>query len=125
MASRLGRVRLPSVPNMTAIERGFRPRRPAVTAAGSDPTSTGRSLPMALNSITLILGKMVTMALGFVVWLVAAKLFAPAEVGLASGTVSAMMLCVQLALFGAGAAVISLYPQHLQRPGELLDTAIT
>lgn len=79
---------------------------------------------MALNSITLILGKMATMALGFVVWLVAAKLFAPAEVGLASGTVSAMMLCVQLALFGAGAAVISLYPQHLQDPGELLDTAI-
>jgi O-antigen/teichoic acid export membrane protein len=79
---------------------------------------------MHLNSLALILGKMATMGLGFVVWLVAARLFAPAEVGLASGTVSAMMLCVQLALFGAGAAVITLYPHHQRQPAELLDTAI-
>ncbi len=80
---------------------------------------------MHLNSISLILGKMVTMGIGFLVWLIAARLFAPTEVGLASGAVSAMMLCVQLALFGAGAAVITLFPQHQHRPANLLDTAIT
>ncbi|CAA9553981.1 MAG: hypothetical protein AVDCRST_MAG49-1968 [uncultured Thermomicrobiales bacterium] len=84
-----------------------------------------RSLPMHLNSITLILGKMVTMGIGFLVWLIAARLFAPAEVGLASGAVSAMMLCVQLALFGAGAAVITLFPRHQHGPADLLDTTIS
>ncbi len=92
-----------------------------------DPGRQGaaRTLPMHLNSVALILGKMVTMGIGFLVWLIAARLFAPAEVGLASGAVSAMMLCVQLALFGAGAAVISLFPQHQDRPANLLNTAIT
>src|SRR5581483_10378449 len=83
--------------------------------------AAGRSLPMHLNSIALIAGKMATMGVGFLAWLVAARLFAPADVGLAAGAVSAMMLCVQLALFGAGAAIISLYPQHQQRPAALLD----
>lgn len=91
---------------------------------GSAP-QTVRTLPMHMNSITLILGKMVTMGIGFLVWLIAARLFAPAEVGLASGAVSAMMLCVQLALFGAGAAVITLFPQHQLRPANLLDTTIS
>ncbi len=99
------------------------------TGKGGDATpshsSTGRVLSMHLNSITLIAGKMATMAVGFLVWLIAARLFAPAEVGLASGAVSAMMLCVQLALFGAGAAVITLFPQYQHRPAELLDTAIS
>lgn len=84
-----------------------------------------RTLSMHLNSISLIAGKMVTMGLGFVVWLVAARLFAPAEVGLASGAVSAMMLCVQIALFGAGAAVITLFPHHQDAPSALLDSAIS
>ncbi len=79
---------------------------------------------MHLNSIALILGKMATLGVGFLVWLLAARLLPPAEVGLASGAVSAMMLCVQLALFGAGAAVITLFPRHQDRPAALLDTAI-
>lgn len=93
--------------------------------AGSDGTPPTRSLPMHLNSIALIAGKMATMGVGFLAWLVAARLFAPADVGLAAGAVSAMMLCVQLALFGVGAAIISLYPEHQRRPAALLDTAVT
>lgn len=79
---------------------------------------------MRLNSLALIVGKMATMGLGFLVWLVAARLFAAGDVGLASGAVSAMMLCVQLALFGAGAAVIVLLPVLPHRRSDLLDTAI-
>jgi O-antigen/teichoic acid export membrane protein len=79
---------------------------------------------MRLNSLALIAGKMATMGLGFLVWLVAARLFAAGDVGLASATVSAMMLCVQLGLFGAGAAVIVLLPGLPHRRSDLLDSAI-
>lgn len=81
------------------------------------------SLSRLLNSVTLILGRVAQMGLGFLFWLLAARLFAPAEVGLASGAISAMMLCVQLALLGVGSAFITLFPQHQHRPAYLLDTA--
>lgn len=64
------------------------------------------------------------MALGFSFWLVAARLASAREVGLAAGTVSAMMLCVQLGLLGIGAVFIAVYPTHPDRSA-LLDTAIS
>ncbi|HET7095620.1 MAG TPA: oligosaccharide flippase family protein, partial [Thermomicrobiales bacterium] len=93
--------------------------------ADDGAAGTARSLPMHVNSIALIAGKMATMGVGFLAWLVAARLFAPADVGLAAGAVSAMMLCVQIALFGAGAAIITLYPEHQRRPAALIDTAVS
>lgn len=83
-----------------------------------------KSLSVRLNSLALIAGKMATMGLGFFVWLVAARLFAPNDVGLASATVSAMTICVQLGLFGAGAAIIVLLPALPHRRTDLLDSAI-
>jgi O-antigen/teichoic acid export membrane protein len=67
---------------------------------------------------------MATMGLGFLVWMVAARLFAASDVGLATATVSAMTICVQLGLFGAGAAIIVLLPVLPDRRRELLDSAI-
>lgn len=80
---------------------------------------------MFLNLAALIGSKVSTMALGFVSWLVAARLFAPTEVGLASAAVSAMMLCTQIAILGVGSAVIVLLPQHIQNPSRLLNTAFS
>ena len=84
-----------------------------------------RALRMEANSLALIATKVVTLGLGFLFWLVAARLFRPDQVGLAGGVVSAVMLCVQLALLGIGSAVIAMYPAHRERPGRLLDTALT
>ena len=84
-----------------------------------------KSLPMLANSLALIIGKLATMGLGFLAWLAAARLFEQRDVGLVSGAVSAMMLCVQIALFGAGAAVISLYPRVKDKPGVLLNTSFS
>ena len=89
------------------------------------PGGESRSLRMLLNPLALILGRVSTMALGFLAWLLAARLFAPAEVGLASGAIAAMMLCVQVALLGVGSAVIALFPQHRGHPSPLLDTAFS
>jgi O-antigen/teichoic acid export membrane protein len=84
-----------------------------------------RALTMVPNSLALIATKVATLGLGFLFWLVAARLFRPDQVGLAGGVVAAALLCVQLALLGVGSAVIALFPSHRDRPGHLLDTALT
>lgn len=80
---------------------------------------------MLVSSLALIGSKVATMGLGFFFWLVAARLFPTASVGLAAGAVSAVMLCTQLALLGLGSSVIVHYPRHRRRPFALLDTAFT
>jgi len=80
---------------------------------------------MLASSLNLIAGKVATMGLGFVFWLLAARLFSTTEVGLAAGAVSAVMLCTQLALVGLGSAVIVSFPAYRRAPWKLLDTAFT
>jgi O-antigen/teichoic acid export membrane protein len=80
---------------------------------------------MLPNSLALIAAKVATLGLGFLFWLVAARLFVPEIVGLAAGVVAAVLLCVQLALLGVGSAVITLFPESRERPGRLLDSALT
>jgi O-antigen/teichoic acid export membrane protein len=86
--------------------------------------SAPRALSMLPNSLALIAAKVATLGLGFLFWLLAARLFSPREVGLAGGIVSAVLLCTQFALLGAGAAVITLFPEHADSPRRLLHTGI-
>lgn len=90
-----------------------------------DGALTGRALAMLPNSLALVGSKAGTMALGFLFWLIAARLFAPSEVGLAAAIVAAMMLCTQIALVGLGSALIALLPRELAGPQTLLDCAFT
>jgi O-antigen/teichoic acid export membrane protein len=85
----------------------------------------GRPLPMFLNSISLILAKVFSLGLGFLAWLVAARLFDAADVGLAAAIVAAMMLCVQLSLIGVGSSIINLFPAQQRAPARLFDTAFS
>ncbi|HET9442562.1 MAG TPA: hypothetical protein VFO65_04520 [Acidimicrobiales bacterium] len=96
---------------------------PAAALAAAPPAVARRS--MAGSSLGLVLGKSASLALGFVFWLVAARLAAPADVGLAAGAVAAMMLCVLVGGVGVGAAVIGCWPAHRDRPAPLLDAATT
>lgn len=86
---------------------------------------TAEELAPLISSFGLIAGRMASMGLGFLAWLVAARLFPPAEVGLASGVVAAMMLCVQLAMVGVGSAVIALLPGYRAQPAKLFNPAFT
>ncbi|HWH35045.1 MAG TPA: hypothetical protein VNT56_06945 [Acidimicrobiales bacterium] len=98
----------------------------AVTTAGAHAGELPlRSLSMAGSSFGLIAGKFAAMALGFLFWLVAARHFDAASVGLAAAAVSAMMLCVQFAHLGAGSAFVSEFPTHRARPARLLDTTFS
>lgn len=85
---------------------------------------TGRG-SMVRNSLGMISGRAASMALGFLFWLLAARLFPPGKVGLTAGVVAAMMLCTQLALLGIGSAFIAHFPRHQHRPAPLLDTAVS
>jgi len=80
---------------------------------------------MFLNSMSLILAKVFSLGLGFLAWLVAARLFDPTDVGLASAAVAAMMLCVQFSLVGVGSSIITLSPAQQQAPARLFDTAFS
>jgi O-antigen/teichoic acid export membrane protein len=80
-------------------------------------------LEVLASSIALIAGKVATMGFGFLAWVVAARMYPATEVGLASGAVSAVTLCAQVALVGVGSAVITLMPKFRADPGRLLDTA--
>src|SRR5215208_5576074 len=80
---------------------GLRIGMTAPTAAVEEPARHGpRPLTLTWNSLALIAAKVSTMALGFLFWLAAARLFEPSEVGVAAGLVAAMMLCTQVALLG-------------------------
>lgn len=101
------------------------PTRKAVAAAGRTSQGPPRVLSMLVNSVSVMGGKAGTMGLGFLFWLLAARQFAPEQVGLAAGAVSAMMLCTQLALVGVGSGVITYFPRHAARPVKLLNTAFS
>ena len=98
---------------------------PGSTGVQSVSGPTPRALSMLSNSVSVMLGKAATMGLGFLFWLLAARQFAPEQVGLAAGAVSAMMLLTQLAILGFGSAVITDLPRHMDRPGRLLNTSFT
>ena len=81
-------------------------------------------LPRLWNSIALILGRMASSGLGFLTCIVTARLYMADQVGIASGIVAAMMLCVQLALVGVGSALIKKYPQYSRNPVRLINTSM-
>lgn len=103
--------------------RGRLTDRPADGSAGAD--AADGELNMTGNSLALIASRVVAMGLGFLFWLLAARLFPAEQVGLAAAVVSAMMLCTNIALFGLGSAVISRLPHHRERPAPLLNAALT
>ena len=97
-------------------------RRPAVLGAAG---TAAAPLPATVNSVALIVAKFGAMGLGGVFWLLAARVATPAEVGLAAGAVSAMILCTQVAILGFGSAVILHLRSHAERLSVLLNSALS
>ena len=92
---------------------------------GEESAGEPRGLDMVFSSLGFIVGKAAAMGLGFVFWLIAARLASATAVGLTAGATSAIMLCGQFSLPGVGAALIGCYPDHRLRPQRLLDTVFT
>lgn len=66
----------------------------------------------------------VTSGLGFAYWWVAARLFKPQAVGLASAATSAMMLLSALCMFGLTTLIITELPRNKGKEGSLISTAL-
>ena len=64
------------------------------------------------NSIYLILSNAVLAVFGYVFWLINAKLYSAADIGLASALIAAINLIVNLSLVGFNTAVIRMLPQY-------------
>lgn len=80
--------------------------------------------PMVWSAQGFFTGKMFSLLLGFSFWLVAARVAAPDEVGLAAAAVSGSMLCVQFGLFGIEAAYVAAFAKYEGRRGKLLGSAL-
>jgi O-antigen/teichoic acid export membrane protein len=90
---------------------------------GTAATGTSHVRHSALrSSIGLILGKSVQTGSGFAFWIVAAHAASAREVGLTTAAVSAVMICTQIAVLGAGSAVIVSLGRG-ETPARVLDTA--
>jgi O-antigen/teichoic acid export membrane protein len=93
----------------------------SATRQEADPTRR-KSLPR--SSMWLLVGKGSQMGLAFLFWVVAARTASVTDVGIAAASVSAVMLCTQLAILGAGSAVIIEIGRG-QEHKSVLDPALT
>lgn len=89
------------------------------------PERLRKAGPLVENALGLIVSKGAAMALGLLFWLLAARTTSTQNVGLAAASISAMMLCTQLAILGVGAAFITHSAQQKRAIGELLDASVT
>ena len=64
------------------------------------------------NSLHIMGTTVVTSLLGYVYWVLAARLYSPSDIGLAAALLSAMSLAALLAYMGVGATVIQLIPRR-------------
>jgi O-antigen/teichoic acid export membrane protein len=76
------------------------------------------------NTVSLIGSAAVTSGLGFGFWWVAARLFAPEAIGLASAAVSAMLLLSTMGVVGLDALLLSEIPRARAGAGRLVSTAV-
>lgn len=91
-------------------------RGAAVTDASTVRHSPLRSL------LGLVAGKVAQTGAGFAFWVVAARATSDREVGLTMAAVSAVMICTQIAVLGAGSAVIVAVGRG-EPPARVLDAA--
>jgi O-antigen/teichoic acid export membrane protein len=79
---------------------------------------------MLVNAGSLVGTTVITSGLGFAYWWVAARWFAPEAVGVASASISAMMLLGTFCVLGLGTLLITELPRHPERAGSLVSTAL-
>jgi len=79
---------------------------------------------MLANAGSLVGTTAVTSALGFVYWWLAARLFPPEAVGIASASISAMMLLGSFCMLGLGTLLITELPRQPGREIALISTAL-
>lgn len=109
----------------------------AIPPAGDMPTTVSRfqlvtlanswlndNRALFMNAGSLVATTAVTSALGFAYWWLAARLFPPEAVGLASAAVSAMMLLSAIGVLGLGTLLIGELPRQPGREGAIIMASL-
>jgi O-antigen/teichoic acid export membrane protein len=91
----------------------------------SSQNSTTRRLSMVQSGIGLMSGKGVAMALGFVYWLLAARLYPANVVGIVAAAIAGVMLVSQLGVFGLESAVVARYSEYRDERNTFFNTGFT
>ena len=68
--------------------------------------------PLFKNSIFIMLTSVSGAGFGFIFWMLAAKLYPPEDVGIATALISSMALLVLLSRFGLDFSIIRFFPTH-------------
>lgn len=83
------------------------------------------SIPLYSNAFYLMADIAVVSLLGFAFWVLVAKLYTPAEVGLASATIAAVILLARLSGLGFGYGMIRFLPNARGRSNTLINSCFT
>src|SRR5437879_2829277 len=79
---------------------------------------------MLVNAGSLVGTTAVTSVLGFIYWWLAARDFPPQVIGVASASVSAMMLLGSICMLGLGTLLITELPRQPDQVVSLISTAL-
>jgi len=82
------------------------------------------AIPLYSNAFYLMLSTGVTVLLGFFFWMVVARFYTEAEVGLGSAIISAMSLLAFISLVGLNVSLVRFLPQS-EKPQELINSCYT
>jgi O-antigen/teichoic acid export membrane protein len=91
----------------------------------SPQNDTTRRLSMVQSGIGLMSGKGVAMALGFLYWLLAARLYPADVVGIVAAAIAGVMLVSQLGVFGLESAIVARYSEHRDERNTFFNTGFT
>ncbi len=80
--------------------------------------------PLYRNSLFLMANTVVMAGLGFIFWMVVARFYTEAEVGLGAGIISAMSLLALLSRLGLDVALIRFLPKA-EKPVDLINSCFT
>lgn len=82
-------------------------------------------IPLYRNALFLIINSTLTGAVGLVFWILAARFYLTEDVGLASATISAIMLLAMLATIGLNYGLIRFLPDSGKDANAMINTCLT
>ena len=83
------------------------------------------NIPLYANSVYLMMNAATGAVLGFIFWIVAARLYSSEDVGLASALISAAVLLTFIASFGLGIGLIRFLPSAGSESPKLVNSCFT
>lgn len=97
----------------------------AATAASRHNLRQQLKMPLYRNASYLMINQVLTGAFGLIFWVVAARLYVADDVGLASATVSAILLLTLLANLSLDYALVRFLPEATDDSVTLINTCLT